>query len=68
MPKLESRAAPPLSMACTTCGKETRLVSVVPIARRTVYSYQCANGHRHKVVKVDKETPAKGAGRPPGRR
>jgi hypothetical protein len=64
MPKLELPAAPPLSMACSACGKEMRLVSVVPIARRTVYSYQCANGHRHKVVRVNKKLQRQGQALP----
>ena len=59
MPTLELPEAPPRSIACGTCGKEMRLVSVVPIAQRTVHSYQCANGHRHKIVRANKKSSAR---------
>jgi hypothetical protein len=55
MPTLEHQKPRPPSIACGTCGKEMRLASVVPIAQRTVYSYQCANGHRHKIARANKQ-------------
>jgi hypothetical protein len=56
MPTLERPEAPPHPIACGTCGKEMRLASVVPIAQRTVFTYQCANGHRHKIARADKKS------------
>jgi hypothetical protein len=48
----------PRSLAARKCGwhQSYRL-------RRTVYSsYQCANGHRHKIVSADKSSPATRSG------
>jgi hypothetical protein len=54
MSELPPSTAPPISIACGTCGNEMKLVSVDPTAESTIYEYQCAKGHRHKIVTADK--------------
>jgi hypothetical protein len=46
--------APPISIACSTCSDEMKLVSINPTAETTIYEYQCANGHQHNIIMADK--------------
>jgi hypothetical protein len=46
-------AAPPISIACIGCENEMVLISVQPAAERTVYAYECVNGHQHEIVVTD---------------
>jgi hypothetical protein len=49
--------APPISLACSICSDEMKLVSINPTSETTIYEYQCANGHRHKIVMADQYCP-----------
>jgi hypothetical protein len=40
---LPSKAVPPISPACPTCGKEMMLTAVVPTCEDTIYEYECSN-------------------------
>jgi hypothetical protein len=46
--------APPISIACSICSDEMKLVSINPTAQTTIYEYQCANGHRQNIIMTDK--------------
>jgi hypothetical protein len=46
--ELPPLAAPPISIMCGGCRNEMRLASVDPTNETTVYTYQCANGHRRQ--------------------
>jgi hypothetical protein len=64
MPKSVRPESAPLGIACDTCGKEMRLASVVPIAQRIVYTYQCSNGHQQKIARAGKKSQATGIASP----
>jgi hypothetical protein len=43
---LSSKTVPPISPTCPTCGKEMRLIGVVPTCDGAIYEYLCSNGDR----------------------
>src|ERR1700734_3875838 len=47
-PELPPLAPPPISIPCGGCRNEMRLASVDPTNEKTVYIYQCTNGHRRQ--------------------
>jgi hypothetical protein len=51
--ELPPLAAPPISIPCGGCRNEMRLASVDPTNEKTVYTYQCANGHRRQFSTTD---------------
>jgi hypothetical protein len=51
--ELPPLAAPPISIMCGGCRNEMRLASVDPTNETTVYTYQCANGHRRQFSTTD---------------
>jgi hypothetical protein len=46
-------AAPPISITCSGCRNEMRLVAVDPTNEKTVYTYRCANGHQRQFSTTD---------------
>jgi hypothetical protein len=51
--ELSPLAAPPISIPCGGCRNEMRLASVDPTNEKTVYTYQCANGHQRQFSTTD---------------
>jgi hypothetical protein len=51
--ELPPLAAPPISIPCSGCRNEMRLASVDPTNEKTVYTYQCANGHQRQFSTTD---------------
>jgi hypothetical protein len=51
--ELPPLAAPPISIPCGGCRNEMRLAAVDPTNEKTVYTYQCANGHRRQFSTTD---------------
>jgi hypothetical protein len=51
--ELPPLAAPPISIPCGGCRNEMRLASVDPTNEKTVYTYQCANGHQRQFSTTD---------------
>jgi hypothetical protein len=51
--ELPPLAAPPISIPCGGCRNEMRLASVDPTNEKTVYTYQCANGHQRQFRTTD---------------
>jgi hypothetical protein len=51
--ELQPLATPPISIPCGGCRDEMRLASVDPTNEKTVYVYQCTNGHRRQFSTTD---------------
>jgi hypothetical protein len=51
--ELSPLAAPPVSIPCGRCRNEMRLASLDPTNQKTVYTYQCANGHQRLFSTTD---------------
>jgi hypothetical protein len=51
--ELPPLAGPPISIPCGGCRNEMRLASVDPTNEKTVYTYQCANGHQRQFSTTD---------------
>ena len=48
---LQPLTSPPLSFACTICGKNMKVVAVEPAGVINIaYVYQCANGHQREFI------------------
>ena len=48
---------PPITISCVICADRMRLLTVVPAAKKTVYTYQCANGHQSEYITLNKWPP-----------
>jgi hypothetical protein len=51
--ELPPLAFPPISIPCGCCRNEMRLATVDPTNEKTIYTYQCANGHRRSFSTTD---------------
>ena len=51
--ELPPLVAPPISITCNGCRNEMRLTSIDPTDEKAVYTYECSNGHQHKISTAD---------------
>ena len=49
---LSFATSPPVSFACSVCGKIMKVVAVEPTVIDVLYVYECPNGHQYELVTV----------------